>query len=136
MFTLTKLQTKQLDLEGYVLLPGVLPKDQVERLLAKIEELWAEEGERAGDENYIEPNARRLANLINKGEIFRSLLVHPLILEATKAVLGDEVRLSMFNARDALPYSDPKMPYHCDTDHGAKPDKKGYLAYTAIWMLD
>jgi ectoine hydroxylase-related dioxygenase (phytanoyl-CoA dioxygenase family) len=42
----------------------------------------------------------------------------------------------MLNAREALPSAGPSQPLHSDADHGAKPDSKGYLACTAIWMLD
>jgi len=98
--------------------------------------LWRAEGEQAGIENYIEKNTRRLANLANKGEAFRRLLVHPRVLAAARRVLGPNVRLSMLNARDALPGTGLSQPLHSDADHGAKPDALGYLACTAIWMLD
>jgi ectoine hydroxylase-related dioxygenase (phytanoyl-CoA dioxygenase family) len=136
MTKLTEAQQKQLENEGYLVMKGVLAKDEVDQLLAKIEALWAEEGEQAGSENYIEPHARRLANLVDKGELFHPILIHPQVLQAACLVLGEQVRLSMYNARDALPRSDPKMPFHCDTDHGGKPDESGYKAFTAIWMLD
>ena len=42
----------------------------------------------------------------------------------------------MLNARDALPGGDRRQPLHCDTDRGATPDERGYLACTAVWMLD
>jgi ectoine hydroxylase-related dioxygenase (phytanoyl-CoA dioxygenase family) len=43
----------------------------------------------------------------------------------------------MLNARDALPGFDANpQPLHTDADHGGRADAKGYLACTAIWMLD
>lgn len=49
------------------------------------------EGDHAGEENYIEPGVRHLANLANKGEIFRGLYAHPQVLEVVEAVIGPEV---------------------------------------------
>jgi ectoine hydroxylase-related dioxygenase (phytanoyl-CoA dioxygenase family) len=129
-------QFHSLEQEGFVLFKGVLCRAEIEALVERLEALWAEEGDRAGAENYIEKNARRLANLVNKGDVFRPLLSHPAVLEAVRAALGPAVRLSMLNARDALPGAGPSQPLHSDADHGARPDERGFLACTAIWMLD
>ena len=129
-------QREQLDQQGYLLLPGVLSPEQVAAVAARAEAVWAEEGTQAGAENYMEPGVRRLANLANKGEVFRRLLVHPAVLEAVHAVLGPKVRINMLNARDALPHGTVVQPLHTDADHGAKADAHGYLVCTAIWMLD
>lgn len=129
-------QREQLEQDGYVFLEAVLTEAEVGRLLDRLEVLWAMEGERAGEENYFEHNARRLANLLNKGDIFLPVLRHPTVLEAVLVVLGPRVRLSMMNARDALPHSGPSQPLHSDADHDGKPDESGYHACTSIWMLD
>jgi ectoine hydroxylase-related dioxygenase (phytanoyl-CoA dioxygenase family) len=108
----------------------------VNHLNTRLEELWRQEGERAGEENYIEKNALRLANLVNKGDVFREMFSHPLVLDVVRAVIGPHVRLSMLNARAVPPHSDPHQPLHTDADHGDSPDDKGYVVCTAIWMLD
>ena len=79
---------------------------------------------------------RRLANLANKGDEFRRLMMHPAVLEVVRMVLGARVRLNMLNARDAMPHGGARQPLHTDADHGAKADAQGYLVCTAIWMLD
>ncbi len=119
-----------------MVLPQVLTQAQVADFTARLEALWAEEKESAGAENYVEQNARRLANLFNKGDIFRLPFRHPAVLGAVERVIGPQIRLSMLNARDVPPHADPKMPFHCDTDNGLKPDENGYNACTAIWMLN
>jgi ectoine hydroxylase-related dioxygenase (phytanoyl-CoA dioxygenase family) len=129
-------QLQRLDRDGYLVLPGVLSRRQVDHLNDRLEELWRQEGERAGEENYIEKNALRLANLVNKGDVFREMFSHSLVLDAVRAVLGPQVRLSMLNARAVPPHSDPEQPLHTDADHGAGLDDKGYIFCTAIWMLD
>jgi hypothetical protein len=136
VITLIEVQFKQLDEEGYMVLPSILSPTQVTDLITRLEALWCEEGEQAGHEVIIEPGARRLANLINKGEVFRPLFTHPLILEAARLVLGPNIRLGSLNARSVPPHSDPKMPYHCDTDYAGKSDKKGFYSFSCIWMLD
>ena len=129
-------QRKQLDEQGYLLFKGLLSPDQIEALRTKVEELWGTEGEKAGEENYIEPGVRRLANLANKGDIFREIYSHPQVLEVIEAVMGSEIRASMVNARDVPPHTGARMPFHMDSDKGRHRDEKGFSAATAIWMLD
>lgn len=136
MDTLTEAQKHQLDTDGYVLLPQVLTPTDVIALTNYLEMLWQTEGEQAGAENYIETRARRLANLANKGDIFRAIFAHRLILAGVAHVMGPNIHLSMLNARDALPHADDRQPFHCDTDNSGKPDALGYSACTAVWMLD
>ena len=129
-------QHRQLDEQGYLIFRNVLSAAQVETILARLEELWAVEGERAGEENYIEPGVRRLANLASKGELFHGLYAHAQVLEVVKDVMGLDVRVAMVNARDVPPYTGVRMPFHMDSDKGRVRDEKGYSAATAIWMLD
>ncbi|MBI3763621.1 MAG: phytanoyl-CoA dioxygenase family protein, partial [Chloroflexi bacterium] len=91
-------QREQLETDGFVVLRGLLSEEQRTRLVERVETLWAEEGEQAGGENYIENGARRLANLVNKGGEFRLIIAHPEVLEVVRAVIGPFVRLSMLNA--------------------------------------
>ena len=129
-------QRKQLDEQGYLIFKNVLSPAEIKTILTRLEELWAEEGDHAGEENYIEAGVRRLANLANKGEIFRNLYAHPQVLEVIEAVMGPEVRVAMVNARDVPPHTGVRMPFHMDSDKGLVRDEKGYNAATAIWMLD
>lgn len=129
-------QNLQLKHKGFVLFRSLLDSEEVQELIQHLEGLWLAEGNEAGQENYIEAGVRRLANLANKGEIFRSIFAHPLILETAEVVMGPDFHLSMLNARDVLPGTGAKMPFHADIDHGVRPDETGYRAFTAVWMLD
>ena len=129
-------QIRQLNGQGYLVFKQVLSPLQIEGLLRRLEELWAEEGDKAGEENYMEAGVRRLANLANKGSIFRGLYAHPQVLEVVEAVMGPDIRASMVNARDVPPQTGVRMPFHMDSDKGRLRDEKGYGAATAIWMLD
>jgi ectoine hydroxylase-related dioxygenase (phytanoyl-CoA dioxygenase family) len=133
---LNNAQRKQLDKEGYLIYENVLPAARVEALRARLEDLWTLEGDKAGEENYIEAGVRRLANLANKGDLFRALYAHPQVLEVVEAVMGPEIRVAMVNARDALPHTGARMSFHMDSDQGRVRDELGYNAATAIWMLD
>lgn len=137
MGVLSEAQKIQMDKEGYIILPALLSSSEVEQVIARVEALWEEEGEDAGKENYIETGVRRLANLANKGDIFRKIFAHPLVLAAVETVMGPDVRLSMLNAREVPPQADiAQQPFHSDTDNSGKPDEKGFYSCTAIWMLD
>jgi ectoine hydroxylase-related dioxygenase (phytanoyl-CoA dioxygenase family) len=129
-------QCRQLDEQGFLIFKSVLSQAEVGSIRARLEELWAVEGDHAGEENYIEPGVRRLANLANKGELFRRLYAHPQVLEVVEAVMGPDVRAAMVNARDVPPHTGVRMPFHMDSDKGRVRDDRGYSAATAIWMLD
>ena len=129
-------QRTQLNEQGYLIFKRFLSREQIEALLARLEGLWAAEGEKAGEENYIEPGVRRLANLASKGILFRELYAHAQVLEVVEAVMGSDMRASMVNARDVPPHTGVRMPFHMDSDRGRHRDDKGYSAATAIWMLD
>jgi ectoine hydroxylase-related dioxygenase (phytanoyl-CoA dioxygenase family) len=129
-------ERRQLDEQGYLIFKKVLSPAEIETLLSRLEELWSIEGEHAGAENYIEAGVRRLANLANKGEIFRALYAHLDVLDVVETVMGPDMRVAMVNARDVPPHSGVRMPFHMDSDKGRVRDEMGYSAATAIWMLD
>jgi len=129
-------QRTQLIEQGYLIFKSFLSREKIGALLARLEELWAAEGQKAGEENYIEPGVRRLANLASKGSLFREVYAHPQVLEVVEAVMGSDMRASMVNARDVPPHTGVRMPFHMDSDKGRHRDDKGYSAATAIWMLD
>jgi ectoine hydroxylase-related dioxygenase (phytanoyl-CoA dioxygenase family) len=127
-------EKQQIDDEGYLVLEGVLDRDFLNKLRKRVEELFVEEGTRAGAEFKQEPNARRLANLVNKGEIFERAIATPRVLECMRHVLGDEFKLSSLNVRAADPFSDCGQPLHADS--GAVADERGYWVCNSVWMLD
>lgn len=125
---------RQLDEEGYVLLEGAMGAPLLAALRARILELYEEEGDRAGHEFKTEAQAHRLANLVDKGEVFRTAILHPLVLEGVRHVLGPQIKLSSLNARSADPHGDAGQPLHVDM--GALPDAAGFWVCNTIWLLD
>ncbi len=124
----------QLEKQGYLILPGLMTPTLLDVLRRRIDELLAEEGERASSEFKTEPGARRLANLVNKGEIFEQIMLMPEVLEAVACVLGPKFKLSSLNARSADPHSETGQPLHADS--GAIADEQGYWVCNSVWMLD
>src|SRR5262249_22158619 len=94
---------RALDEDGYLVLPGFLSTDLLAHLRQCVERLFAEEGEAAGSEFKQEPGCRRLANLVDKGDVFRAVIAHPQILESVRHVLGPDIKLSSLNARSVNP---------------------------------
>jgi ectoine hydroxylase-related dioxygenase (phytanoyl-CoA dioxygenase family) len=127
-------ETEALDRLGYVVVERVLDDQMLEQVRSCIEELYEQEGENAGSEFRKEEGSRRLANLVDKGEIFQRLIATPRILELVAHVLGERFKLSSFNARSANPHSAEAQPLHCDA--AALPDAQGYWVCNTIWLLD
>ncbi len=123
-----------LDDAGWVCLPGAMDAAFLEEIRATVERLWEEEGESAGSEFRKEPGTRRLANLVNKGEVFERVVSHPRVLGAVRHVLGDDFKLSSLNARSTDPWWPECQPLHCDA--GAVADDSGFSVCNTIWLLD
>lgn len=131
---MTAEEREALDQFGYVVVEKVLDADTLSQVRNRVEELYEAEGENAGSEFRTEEGSRRLANLIDKGEIFRQLVATPRILQLIEHVLGERFKLSSFNARSANPHSSQAQPLHCDA--AALPDREGYWVCNTIWLLD
>jgi ectoine hydroxylase-related dioxygenase (phytanoyl-CoA dioxygenase family) len=127
-------EKRQLDERGYVVLEHAMGPELLRALRTRILELFEKEGERAGHEFKTEEHARRLANLVDKGEVFRRAIVLPAVLERVRHVLGPDAKLSSLNARSADPHTDVGQPLHVDM--GAVLDERGYWVCNSVWMLD
>jgi ectoine hydroxylase-related dioxygenase (phytanoyl-CoA dioxygenase family) len=131
---MTAQQQGQLDRDGYVVLEQFMSDAFLLEVRSRVEQLFAEEGCHAGSEFKQEPQTRRLANLVGKGEVFIQTIAMPGILDFVRQVLGPEFKLGSLNMRSANPHSDWVQPLHADM--GAVPDEKGYWVCNTVWMLD
>jgi ectoine hydroxylase-related dioxygenase (phytanoyl-CoA dioxygenase family) len=125
---------EKLDREGFVVLENFIEPDFLCALRQRTDELLEQEGVAAGSEFKQEPHARRLANLVDKGEVFERAIMVPSILALTEHILGARFKLGSVNFRSANPYSSSSQPLHVDV--GALPDEKGFSVCNTIWMLD
>src|SRR4051794_28178207 len=132
--SLTEAEKRQLDEDGYLALPDFIDPGLLARLRQRLEQLFAEEGEAAGAEFKQEPGCRRLANLVDKGEVFREAIALPRLLEYVGHVLGPDFKLSSLNARSVTPHAGRVQPLHADMS--AVADERGYWVCNTVWMLD
>jgi ectoine hydroxylase-related dioxygenase (phytanoyl-CoA dioxygenase family) len=108
--------------------------DLLTRLREAVAERFAIEGDSAGSEFKQEPGCRRLANLVDKGDVFRDIIALPAILECVRQVLGPAIKLSSLNARLVPPHCDVVQPLHADM--GAVADEQGFWVCNTVWLLD
>lgn len=132
--SLTDREKQGLDEEGYLVLEDFMGAALLEDVRRRVEELFTEEGERAGSEFKQEPGCRRLANLVDKGEVFQRLITRSRLLECVQHVLGPEFKLSSMNVRSVNPRTDESQPLHADM--AAIADEQGYWVCNSVWMLD
>src|SRR4051812_7945917 len=90
--TLSDAEKQALDEQGFVLLPGIIEPEWLDRLRQTYEELMAKEGALAGIEVHQEAGTRRLSDLVNKGEVFDRIYTHPKVLAGVYHVLGREFK--------------------------------------------
>jgi ectoine hydroxylase-related dioxygenase (phytanoyl-CoA dioxygenase family) len=131
---LTDTQRRSLDDDGYVVMPSVLTRDQVDALARRFDELVKEEGQQAGIEVHQEEGADRLSDLVNKDALFDLVWTNPLQLSAAGHVLGwESVQFSSLNCRSAKPgYGLQQL--HMDGEPAAAVGD--YEVCNSLWMLD
>ncbi len=132
--SLTAVEMKRLDEDGYLILDSFMDTKLLTRLRRHVEELFQAEGDAAGKEFKQEPGCRRLANLVDKGEVFREVIVLPRVLEYVRHVLGPSIKLSSLHARSVNPHSIVGQPLHADMS--AVADEYGPWVCNTLWMLD
>jgi len=125
---------RELDEAGFVVLPGFIDPVWLAELRETTERLFDQEGTAAGAEFKQEPGSRRLANLVNKADVYRRVIAEPRLLALVELVLGPQFKLSSLNARSANPRNGIAQPLHADM--GAIPDEHGHQVCNSVWMLD
>jgi ectoine hydroxylase-related dioxygenase (phytanoyl-CoA dioxygenase family) len=123
----------QLDEVGFVVLPDFF-NDLLPLLRSRIDEIFAEEGDRAGSEFKQEPGCRRLANLVNKGSVFHRIVIYPRVLPYVRHVLGERFKLSSLNVRSVNAFWTEPQPLHADM--AAVADEHGFWVCNTVWMID
>lgn len=123
---------EQLDELGYTVLPRAIDDQLLADLNERIDQLFANEGEDAGSEFKQEQGCRRLANVVNKGELFAEVVGYDRVLPYVEHVLGD-VKLSSLNVRSSNPNNGIRQPLHADM--AAIPDERGPWVCNVVWML-
>ena len=139
--TLSQEEKDFLSTFGYLNLGKLLSDQQVAEINNQIELLMSAEGDQAGsellDSPYIrhpkEAGADRLADLVNKGEVFDIFYTHPRVLGGIAHVLGPEIKLSSLNYRAAKPGLGLQK-LHVDWHEAVA--QGDYKVCNSIWLLD
>lgn len=126
-------QSGELADRGFLARPARIDPAWLEALSSRVEELFTLEGDRAGSEFNTEPGAPRLADLVNKGQVFDGTYVDPFVLGCAAEVLGRPFKLHSINARDALP-GQGAQPLHADW--GPRRAEEPYHVVNSLWLLD
>jgi phytanoyl-CoA dioxygenase PhyH len=126
-------ERRNLDEVGFIVLPDFFV-DMLAPLRSRIEVIFAEEGDSAGSEFKQEPGCRRLANLVDKGDIFRQVIGHLRLMPYIRHVLGDRFKLSSLNVRSVNPLWTQSQPLHADM--AAVADDAGFWVCNSVWMID
>ncbi len=130
---LSEQQKKELDERGYTILPEVIDTDWLVRLRQAFDRIHDAEGADAGKEVAQVEGVRRLADLVNKGEIFDGVYVHPLLLTVVWHVLQKPFKLHSVNGHD------PQLGFGQQTLHADWGGERGpgkYNVVNSMWMLD
>ena len=130
--TLTADEKAQLDRNGFLPLPGILTQPEVDKFGARLAEISAAEGEKAGLEVHQETGTDRLANLVNKDPMFEVCFSQPRLLAAIHHVLGT-FKLFSLNSRAAHP-GQGHQGLHTDFGEPVQPGE--YRVCNSIWLLD
>lgn len=147
-YLLTNTQKIEIDQQGYTTMP--ISEDRwrmagvsLEELRHRVDTLLTAEGPFSGREGKedtldgvktLEPGARRLANLIDKGNCFRKLILMPELLAITHHALRDEFRLSSLNFREPMPGVHQRL--HIDWLPRKPKDGDRQLGILAMVFLD
>lgn len=122
-----------LDTFGYCIVRDALSPDQIELLRARVVAQAAGEVVAGLDWRDSGTN-QRVWMLVNKGQAFRDLVLHPLVDEMMSHLLGKDFLLSSATANIAAPGSEP-MYLHTDQGYVPFATAKPLVANIA-WMLD
>lgn len=125
---------RNLDENGFVVLKDFFGEPLRRELYARLQQLYEQEGQLAGAEFKLEEGSARLANLMNKGQVFQQVVSDSEVLQLVRHVLGPEIKLSSLNARSAHPNNAIRQPLHADM--GAVADDLGFWVCNTVWMLD
>lgn len=100
----------ELQERGFVVLPGVVPADRMERLSDAYDAAFASA---TGDDIRIGSTSTKVSDFVNRDAVFDELYVYPPLLEACCRVIGRPFKLSSLLARTLRPHT-PAQELHVD----------------------
>ena len=131
---LSPIQYRELDENGFTILENVIDPAWLDRLRQAFEELVEQEGEEAGVEVGQMKGVRRLADLVNKREVFDAVYLQPALLTAALHIFQGPFKLSSLNGHDPLA-NDGLQALHADGGQPTTPEGP-FRVVNSMWMLD
>lgn len=105
----------ELQERGFVVLPGPVPPDRMERLANAYN---AAADSATGDDIRVGSTSTRVNDFVNRGAEFDGLYIFPPLLEACSRVIGRPFKLSSLHARTLRPGS-PAQELHVDVQRNS-----------------
>lgn len=130
-YELTDEHKQQLDENGFTVFEDVISGDWLDALRQSFEQICDREGAEAGKEVAQMEGARRLADLVNKGEVYDQLYLQPFLLATVGYVMQQPFKLHSVNGHDPLPGSG-QQALHADWPG----DRTAAHVVNSMWMLD
>ncbi len=125
---------KQIDVEGYTILPNVIDLDLVEELLSEIRRVEGSLGTKPKGNTVEGYKTLRTYNLLAKGAAFQKMPVHSEVLPLVEQILEPDCLLSGMTSMDLGPGEVPQ-PLHPDDFVINIPRPHAPLVCTTIWAL-
>ncbi len=125
---------RRLDVDGYLVLDGLMGEPWRKRVADRFDQLVRLEGAEAGREvGHAETDTRGLANLVDKGEVFDGIWQHPLVLAAARHVLRRPFTLSSLNGREPLRGAGHQGLH---ADWGPRQHDEPFHVLNSLWVID
>jgi ectoine hydroxylase-related dioxygenase (phytanoyl-CoA dioxygenase family) len=131
---LTPAQYRDLDASGFIILENIIDPQWLAQLRQAFDEIYDQEGTAAGVEVAQMEGVRRLADLVNKSEVFDAVYVQPQLLMAVYHIIQRPFKLHSLNGHDPLP-DGGLQTLHADWAQPTGPDGPFHIV-NSMWMLD
>jgi ectoine hydroxylase-related dioxygenase (phytanoyl-CoA dioxygenase family) len=123
----------QMDEDGYVILPSLLPPSQVKAIHDALAPFL--QGKLKGRNDFEGYESERVYALLAKSPVFGELAAHPLVLDVCEQVLGPNFMLSACLAINSHP-GENAQPLHYDDSFYRVPRPRPAYGVSAFWAID
>jgi ectoine hydroxylase-related dioxygenase (phytanoyl-CoA dioxygenase family) len=124
---------QQLDTDGYVIIPSLLPPQQVNAIRDALAPYL--QREKMGRNDFEGYDSERVYALLAKSPVFGELAAHPLVLGVCEQILGANFMLSACLAINTHP-GENAQPLHFDDSFYRVPRPRPAYGVSAFWAID
>ena len=124
---------QQLDDDGYVIIPSLLPPAQVQAIRDALAPYL--QRQLMGRNDFEGYDSERVYALLAKSPVFGELAAHPLVLDVCEKILGPNFMLSACLAINSHP-GENAQPLHFDDSFYKVPRPRQAYGVSAFWAID